>query len=189
MKEFLYCKKRMFLFINHIRMGFLFSSFSFSFNTWTGFNYTYNPSTQRYNIMMVKRLMWAAMSNTCSYPCVVNDVLADVGMNVFVDGVDNFSDVVRTTTASSLIALGFIVSASLEGVWPFCWAAAFDCARALQTRMPSCHVWWRFVLSAPAQFLNQEPPRPQQLILPDLLMMPHVEHTELMSAVTAAGVW
>ena len=54
--------------------------------------------------------------------------------------------------------------------------------------MPSCHVCSRFVFPALPQFPNQEPPRPQQLSLPDFLMMPHVRHTGLMDIVVVPGV-
>ena len=63
-----------------------------------------------------------------------------------------------------------------------------DCDRVLQVWMPSYHVWWRFVLTVPPQFLNQEPPRPQQLIFPDLAMVPHLGHAESAIVVVPAGV-
>ena len=43
-------------------------------------------------------------------------------------------------------------------------------------------------LSSLPQFLNQEPPRPQQLVSPDFLMVPHLGHEELPVCVVAAGV-
>ena len=65
---------------------------------------------------------------------------------------------------------------------------ALDCPSVLQARMPSYHVWRSFALPALPQFLNQEPPRPQQLFLPDFAMVPHLGHAELMVVVVAAGV-
>ena len=61
------------------------------------------------------------------------------------------------------------------------------CPRGLQARIPSYHVCSIFLLPAAADphFLNQEPPRPQQLIFPDFLMVTHLRHTGLMEA---AGV-
>jgi len=44
-------------------------------------------------------------------------------------------------------------------------------------------------LPARPQFLNQEPPRPQQLIFPDFEMVLHLRHTELMMVdVVVAGL-
>ena len=51
-----------------------------------------------------------------------------------------------------------------------CWLMA---VRDLQTCKPSDHVWSRFVLPSLPQLPNQEPPRPQQLIMPDFFVMPH----------------
>ena len=62
--------------------------------------------------------------------------------------------------------------------------AFLECACDLHAWMPSRHVR---SLPAPPQFLNQEPPRPQQLILPDFAMAPHLEHKELI-VVAVAGV-
>ena len=45
-----------------------------------------------------------------------------------------------------------------------------------------------FALPALPQFLNQDPPRPQQLSLPDFSMVPHLGHTELVAVVVTAGV-
>ena len=60
--------------------------------------------------------------------------------------------------------------------------AAWNCCD-LQTRIPSYHVLPRDMLPALRQFPYQEPPCPQQLILPDFLMMPHSRHTGPMGAV------
>ena len=49
----------------------------------------------------------------------------------------------------------------------------------LQAWKPSAHVWSTFVSPASPQFLNQEPPRAQQLRLPNFLVIPHLRHTEL----------
>ena len=67
---------------------------------------------------------------------------------------------------------------------------ALDRASDLQARMPSYHVCSSLALPALPQFLNQEPLRPQQLGFPDLAMMPHLKHTELMVVVVmVAGVY
>ena len=66
-----------------------------------------------------------------------------------------------------------------------CWSIIILDCPALQTSMPSFHVWSKFVLPVPPQFLNQEPPRAQQLALPDFWMMPHFGH-KVMTGVVAA---
>ena len=65
---------------------------------------------------------------------------------------------------------------------------AFNCVRVLQASKPSYHLCSTLLLSALPQFPNQEPPRPQQLLLPDLPMVPHLGHTETMAVPLAAGV-
>ena len=42
---------------------------------------------------------------------------------------------------------------------------------------PSIHVWPNFSLTLLAQLPNHVPPRPQQLDLPVLSMVPHLGHT------------
>ena len=46
----------------------------------------------------------------------------------------------------------------------------------LQAATPSNHLWSKFSLRAPAQFLNQAPPGAQQLFLPDFSNVPHLGH-------------
>ena len=65
----------------------------------------------------------------------------------------------------------------------------FDFDRALHAWIPSYHLCSSFALPAAPQLPNQEPPRPQQLILPDFLIIPHLEHKELTLVVVAAGVY
>ena len=66
-----------------------------------------------------------------------------------------------------------------------------DCDRVSQAWMPSTHVCPRFALPALPQFLNQEPPRPQQLVLPDFPMVPHLGHTGIAvtPSVHMCGYW
>ena len=66
--------------------------------------------------------------------------------------------------------------------------AALDCDHILQTWMPSRHVCSTFALPAPPQFLNHEPPRPQQLFFPDFEMIPHLRHAVLRFVVVTPGV-
>ena len=47
----------------------------------------------------------------------------------------------------------------------------------LQAWTPSSHVWSNWVSPASPQFLNQAPPRAQQLRLSDFLTVPHLGHT------------
>ena len=49
-----------------------------------------------------------------------------------------------------------------------CWPTTACDRRALQAWMPSYHVRPRFAFPAPLHFPNQEPPRLQQLLFPDL---------------------
>ena len=71
-----------------------------------------------------------------------------------------------------------------------CWPmTVLDCDRAVQTWIPSCHVWRSFVLPKPPHFLNQEPPRPQQLILSVFSMVPHLGHTETVIVIASAEVF
>ena len=88
----------------------------------------------------------------------------------------------------------FAMSAPLDG-FSCCWRTlvcrpmvALDRTGDLQARMPSYHVCSSLAFPALPQFPNQEPLRPQQLVLPDFAMMPHLGHTKLVVAVVAAGV-
>ena len=49
-------------------------------------------------------------------------------------------------------------------------------AEPLQAWIPSVHVWSNFVSLAWPQFLNQAPPRAQQLRLPNFVIEPHSAH-------------
>ena len=93
-------------------------------------------------------------------------------------------DVNANVLAGVMTLLNFAISESLKGF--SCWAAfdrwpltLLDCTCVLQAWMPSCQVWSSLAFPAPPQFPNQEPSRPQQLILPDFLMETHFGHTEL----------
>ena len=102
------------------------------------------------------------MSRAPSYVVVV---MADVSVNGFADVDDDLKFVMNNPFA----CVAFI--------FKYCSVAGFNCGRALQLWIPSYHVWRSF--ATPPQFLNQEPPRPQQLLLPDFLMIPHLTHTGL----------
>ena len=85
------------------------------------------------------------------------DILAgaDVGMWVFaIAALD-----LMPTLSSSAKAFG-------SGACSCCPTTAKGC-RALQAWMPSCHVCSRFSSLALPQLPNQDPPRAQQLSLPD----------------------
>ena len=61
----------------------------------------------------------------------------------------------------------------------------------LQACTPSTHVCSNFESPESPQFLNQEPPRAQQLSFPDFLMVPHLKHIERVGVavvVVTAGV-
>ena len=106
-------------------------------------------------------------------------IVNGIGVDVLTDV--NSTPLTATMTGLDLTAMAessadslFFFSTALSR-WPI---AALDC-RTLQTRMPSYHVCSTFALSAPPQLPNQEPPRPQQLILPDFGVVPHLTHMEL----------
>ena len=108
------------------------------------------------------------------------DVLADENTNVFAAVMIDLDFTKVTPGDKSML----FCRASFRG-WP---EAVLDCDRALQAWMPSYHVRSTSALPALPQFLNQEPPRPQQLVLPDFLIVPHLGHTELAMVVVAASV-
>ena len=56
----------------------------------------------------------------------------------------------------------------------------FELANPLQASMPSAHVWSNFGSPASPQFLNQAPPRAQQLCLPDFLVIPHLVQVSML---------
>ena len=146
-------------------------------------------------------MAWTVISIKFSRPSAVVDVRANVTLIGFL--IDELTDVFaraivnifsglgivvegNVLAAVVVTALEFTISPSLKETLCFCWAsltcwpvAALDCARGLQAWMPSYHVWSRFALPVLPQFLNQEPPKPQQLVLPDFLMVPHFGHTKL----------
>ena len=95
------------------------------------------------------------------------------------------ADVVMSGISVAVLANGDANISAVFSCWPM---ALLDRVRALQDWMPSYHVCSTFALPALPQFLNQEPPRPQQLILPDFATVPHLEHMEPMVVVAAAAV-
>ena len=108
--------------------------------------------------------------------------------------IDVLADVNGTVSAAVASALECTtMPAPLEAfIWWTGWCIStptpvWDCNRVLQTLMPSYHVCPKFELPALPQFRNQEPSRPQQLVLPDFSMAPHLRHTELMIVVVTAG--
>ena len=50
----------------------------------------------------------------------------------------------------------------------------------LQACMPSPHVWPKLESPTSPHFLNQAPPRAQQLRLPDFLVVPHLGHPSVL---------
>jgi len=85
--------------------------------------------------------------------------------------------------ANMWVSVMFVLELMLQAMLLLFCSTAFRCrpitisgCRALQAWMPSCHVCWNAVLPVAPQFPNQEPPRAQQLSLPDLLMVPHARH-------------
>ena len=60
-----------------------------------------------------------------------------------------------------------------------------DFLKSLQAWMPSVHVWSKFMSPISPQFLNQEPPRVQQICMSNLLIVPHAAHLLLLLAADA----
>ena len=139
----------------------------------------------------------------------VGNIMAVIGLNL-ITGFSYAVKILGDSTIGRTPGSGAEVTASalgammdtLEWAWlaslnePFrcrcalfrCWPVNFlDFNRILQTCKPSYHVWPSAVPASLLQFPNQEPPRPQQLILPDFFMMPHLRHTKLMVIVVAAA--
>ena len=112
--------------------------------------------------------------------------------------VDIYTDVNVNVLAAVMTVLDFIMSISLEARLRFS-SAGFTCDRprpsldcssdALQAWMPSYHVWSCFALPGLPQCLNQEPPRLQQLRLPNLPMVPHLGHPLIVVVVLAAVIY
>ena len=74
-------------------------------------------------------------------------------------------------TGLAITALGYAFSAASTTKGP---------ANPAQARMPSAHVWSKVWSPSSPQFLNQEPPRAQQLSFPDFLFLPHCRHLLLL---------
>ena len=106
-----------------------------------------------------------------AFVVVAFEVLADTDTNICV---------VTAISRHFLLLLQPSEEVSLFGrgarsCWP---TATCDCCD-LQTWIPSIHVWPKLALPTFPQCPNQEPPSPQQLSLPDLAMVPHLGHGEL----------
>ena len=54
-----------------------------------------------------------------------------------------------------------------------------EVAKSSQAFIPSAHVWSNCVSPASPHFLNQAPPRAQQLCFPNLFTIPHLGHSLL----------
>ena len=153
--------------------------------------------------MMSKRLVWTEILH--SFPHVLIALLLEEMVDVWcvvaikllvacVLFIGVRADLVIGALSKVVINVS-TVAVRLEWSMRVCWAAFrcskitfLDCNRVLQAWMPSYHVWSSFLtLPALPQFLNQEPPRPQQLNLPDFPMTAHPGHTELIVVVLAAG--
>ena len=124
------------------------------------------------------------------------DVLASTLFGIVSDiGVDMFARVTESMWTASMTTLGSIpMLASEKEAFLFGWKARSSCcstawrSRSLHAQIPSCHVWPRFACPTLPQFPNQEPPRAQQLSLPDFLMVPHTWQTGLVGVVVTTGV-
>ena len=119
------------------------------------------------------------------WPWRVAGVTADMGT----ESLSGAGDSMWATTSNSenILALTPPEEASREGGRTCCPSADRAC-RCLQARTPSDHVCSRRLLTALPQFPNQEPPRPQQLVLPDLPMVPQSGHAGLTGSASGSGV-
>ena len=114
---------------------------------------------------------------------VAVDMLAELGIVIVVAPVIVLEVFMAVPTRVSLLEDSLRSRSAARSCWRM---AAVGCLRALQAWMPSYHVCTTFALPAPPQVPNQEPPRPQQLFLTDLRMVPHWAQTELMAFVVTA---
>ena len=138
-------------------------------------------------------------------PCSV-DVMSDVAVDLLMDTLDGVLTVVLIVGLPGIGAGALVdvnvnvftglmsVKFALPALFICCSAfdcgpmPALDCPRVLQAWMPSYHVCSSLPLLARPQFPNQEPPRPQQLLFPDFLTVPHLGHTKPIAVVVAACV-
>ena len=111
--------------------------------------------------------------------CIGVDVLTGVNSTLLADTMTNLEFMMMTLLSAGVLCFR---SEALSG-----WCIAASSCRPLQARMPSCHVCSTFTLPKAPQLPNQEPPRPQQLILPDFWVAPHLAHVESMVFVIAAA--
>ena len=116
------------------------------------------------------------------------DTLAGTILGEFM-AIEVLVDVSSTIMSELALSLPTLEDLSSWAVFDSLFLAIFSCVRASQAWKPSCHVCSRFVLPGLPHLLNQEPPRPQQLLLPDFPMIPHLGHTTLMVVLARAGVW
>ena len=126
-----------------------------------------------------------------SNPRAAIDLLTDSWAGVLIDvlTIGALAEVGLNVPAGVMLGVGVNILTEFESMVAFsCWPmAVLNRNRVLHARMPSTHVCSRFELPALLHFLNQEPPRPQQLILPDLSTRPHLGHTGPIVVVTAVG--
>ena len=130
--------------------------------------------------------MKTMMFNKFVHPCVVIRLPADAGVGAKVSGDVTLGVGVDIEFAlcPELLEEAMVFRRAAIRCRPL---ALLGCTHVLQAWMPSYHVWPSLELRALPQFPDQEPPRPQQLGMPDFTVMPHLRHSELMVVVVAAG--
>ena len=121
---------------------------------------------------------------------VVTDTLFDVWIDVTADiGAELLTVLNENILADAITTLWPVITAVFEGCEPFCrTTSSCCCVHALQAQIPSYHVWPSFWLPTAPQSLNHEPPRPQQLVLPDFSKVPHLRHSDPLVVVVTVGV-
>jgi len=166
---------------------------------WDLFNFTTVPSIGKMvgeDIVVDLELIMSAKFGFGLLAAVIIDVFVSKVTDVSPDiDVGTFTKLDTKTYPDLITALEYIpIAATLGEELSLDWGGgecsclpttARNCA--LQTPMPSCHVCLNCPFAALPHFPNQEPPWPQQLALPDLLIIPQAGQTELAVVVTTTG--
>ena len=159
-------------------------------------------------VVVVKALVWDGAVIDMSFKVLIIEVWTDSVVIKAVDAEVIDGEFAVTVSCSDVTVDMWVLAGAMgdvefvpipEQLTQCSWWEAFDCwpldllycaRRVLQAWMPSYHVWSSLALPAFPQFLNQEPPRPQQLFPPDFAMVLHLGHAELMVVVVVStGVY
>lgn len=117
--------------------------------------------------ILIKKVIFESAQHPSQFVVPASDTLAVAGSIIFSRG-----------PFLSIVAFGCSWLGSWCSMTSDCVLLENKLAKSLQARMPSVHVWSKFALVTPPQLLNQAPPRAQQLLWPDFLVVTHLGHTE-----------